>query len=135
MSLTTAGDAVRHETPNAVMRTLAAPSTGASELSVWEVAMRAGQAGPVHFADREQVWLVIDGELHFELGDEPAVGSAGSATDRQRAVVRAGDAIAVAGGAERRVTAPTEARAIVSSPAAPHVSTPETDARPLPWAL
>src|SRR5437588_25990 len=38
--LTLAADAPRHETPNAVMRTLAAPSLGGSDLSVCDLALR-----------------------------------------------------------------------------------------------
>ena len=51
------------ETPNAVMRTLAAPSLGSSDLAVWTVEMRAGQAGPLHRAEHEQVWVVLEGRL------------------------------------------------------------------------
>ena len=60
------------ETPNAVMRTLAAPSTGAAELAVWTVEMRAGQAGPPHTADREQVWTAAGWAKRFALDLEPA---------------------------------------------------------------
>ncbi len=58
-----------HRTPNAVMHTLAAPSTGANDLAVWTVEMRAGQQGPRHTADQEQVWVILDGTLIIN-GDE-----------------------------------------------------------------
>ena len=106
-----------HETPNAVMRTLAAPSLGAAELSVWEVTMRAGQRGPEHVADREQVWFVLDGTL--EVDGTP---------------VAAGEARTIPAGAPRQVAAPEDARALVASPAAPSVTTPDGGTRPLPWA-
>ena len=51
------------ETPNGVMRTLAAPSLGSSDLAVWTVEMRAGGAGPLHRAEHEQVWVVLEGRL------------------------------------------------------------------------
>jgi len=61
MPLVRSSSAALHKTPNAVMRTLAAPSTGATELAVWEVSMTAGQAGPAHRVNREQVWVVLLG--------------------------------------------------------------------------
>jgi quercetin dioxygenase-like cupin family protein len=132
MSLTTAAaDAARHETPNAVMRTLAAPSTGAAELSVWEVRMRAGQRGPVHTVDREQVWLVLAGRLRAQVAAAPSVADAGDAL----VVANAGDTLLVAAGAERQIEAEADLTAIVSSPAGPVVTTPDSpDGRPLPWA-
>ena len=110
-----------HETPNAVMRTLAAPSLGAQELSVWEVTMDAGASGPPHAADHEQVWVVLDGELSIE-----ATGT--------RHTVRGGEAITLAGHIERRVHAHAATRVLVSSRAAPSVTTAEQGPRALPWA-
>jgi quercetin dioxygenase-like cupin family protein len=104
------------ETPNAVMRTLASPSAGSKELAVWTVEMRAGQAGPEHTADREQVWVVLEGTLAVN-GTE----------------VRAGAAVVVPAGMERRVTAPEAARALVASLGGASVTTSE-GTRPLPWA-
>jgi quercetin dioxygenase-like cupin family protein len=119
--VTLAADAPRHETPNAVMRTLAAPSLGGSELSVWEVAMRAGQRGPTHEVDREQVWTVVSGELRVEAGGETFS-------------VRAGDTLCLPPDAQRRVAAITDAHAVVASRACPVVTTADGDSRPLPWA-
>ena len=119
--LTIAAHAPRHETPNAVMRTLAAPSLGTSELAVWEVAMRAGQRGPEHGVDREQVWTVLEGELRVHAGGEALV-------------VRAGDTLRLPPDAPRQIAAITDARAIVASPAGPRVTTATGGSRPLPWA-
>jgi quercetin dioxygenase-like cupin family protein len=119
--LTAAADAPRHETPNAVMRTLAAPSLGACELSVWEVAMRAGQRGPAHAVDREQVWTVLDGELRVEAGGEALT-------------VGAGDALRLAAGVLRQIAAIGDTRALVASGPGPNVTTPDGGTRPLPWA-
>jgi quercetin dioxygenase-like cupin family protein len=104
------------ETANAVMRTLAAPSLGSSDLAVWTVEMRAGQTGPLHRAEHEQVWVVLDGRL--------------AVNDTEYA---AGDAVVIAAGEERRVTAPEPVRALVSSRGGGTVSTAE-GTRPLPWA-
>jgi quercetin dioxygenase-like cupin family protein len=103
-----------HETPNAVMHTLAAPSTGTAELALWTVEMRAGQAGPVHTADREQVWVVLDGTL--AVNGEAQTG-----------------AVVIAAGAERRIEARTDVRALVASRAPVRVTTAAGE-RPLPWA-
>jgi quercetin dioxygenase-like cupin family protein len=119
--LIAAQDAPRHETPNAVMRTLAAPSLGASDLSVWEVAMRAGQRGPSHEVDSEQVWTILAGEMCFEVAGESITA-------------RAGDALCLPAGARRQVAAITDAHAVVASLAAPSVTTPDGGTRPLPWA-
>jgi quercetin dioxygenase-like cupin family protein len=103
-----------HRTPNAVMHTLAAPSTGTSGLAVWTVEMRAGQKGPAHTADQEQVWVLLEGAL--TVNGEPIAGTA-----------------TIAAGVERRIEASTDARALVASRAPVTVATAE-GARPLPWA-
>lgn len=59
------------ETPNAVMTTLASPTLGpSSELSMWRVEMSAGQQGPVHSFDVDQVWTVVAGHPTIEIGEE-----------------------------------------------------------------
>jgi len=103
-----------HETPNAVMHTLAAPSTGTSELAVWTVEMRAGQAGPRHSADREQVWVVLEGTL--AINGEPVTGTT-----------------TIPANQERRIEARTDARALVASRAPVTVTTAD-GTQPLPWA-
>lgn len=70
MPILRARDARRHETPNAVMSTLASPSLGSAELSLWRVVMTAGQRGPEHTFDVEQVWTVLTGAADVELNGE-----------------------------------------------------------------
>src|SRR5260370_6498573 len=60
-------DSRRTETPNAVMTTLASPTQGGAGHAVWRVDMRAGQSGPLHAIDTEQVWTVLDGGATVEL--------------------------------------------------------------------
>jgi quercetin dioxygenase-like cupin family protein len=103
------------------MRTLSAPSLGGSDLSVWEVAMRAGQRGPAHAIDREQVWTVVSGELQVEAAGETFV-------------VGAGDTLRLPPDARRQIAAITDARAVVASAARPIVTTVDGDSRALPWA-
>lgn len=91
----------RTETPNAVMTTFASPTQGASqELSLWQVDMRAGQAGPEHVFDSEQVWHVLDGTVEFNV-------------DGQSATLAAGDSLVLPAGVCRQVTAVTQARMVV----------------------
>ena len=104
------------ETPNAVMRTLASPSLGTSDLAVWTVEMRAGQSGPSHRAEHEQVWVVLEGRLTVNDIDYAA-----------------GETVVVAADQERRVTAPEPVRALVASRGGGTVTTAE-GTHPLPWA-
>jgi quercetin dioxygenase-like cupin family protein len=67
----------RTETPNAVMTTLASPTLGGAERAIWRVEMNAGQAGPLHSFDREQVWTVTAGGATVELGPQTETVSAG----------------------------------------------------------
>jgi quercetin dioxygenase-like cupin family protein len=122
MLLTTRETATVHETPNAVMRTLAAPSRGATELAVWEVSMRAGQRGPEHVASREQVWTVLEGELKVHVGEEHHAACEGGT-------------LRIPPEVPRQVAAETNARALVASRAGCSVTTSEGGERPLPWAV
>ncbi|WP_214409492.1 cupin domain-containing protein [Sphaerisporangium fuscum] len=67
----------RTETPNAVMTTFASPTQGGAGLAMWRVDMRAGQSGPVHAFDVEQVWTCLSGGATVELGEESFVIGAG----------------------------------------------------------
>lgn len=81
----------RTETPNAVMTTLASPSQGGAGLAIWRVDMRAGQQGPPHAIDTEQVWTVLDGSATVEL-------------DGERVTIAPGDTLVIPAGTPRRVT-------------------------------
>ena len=92
-------------TPNATMTTLASPTVGAtSGLSLWQVAMDAGQQGPWHTFDTEQLWTVQSGTVNVASLDG-------------HVVLRPGDTIVVPAGAERQITAASDARLIVCGPA------------------
>jgi quercetin dioxygenase-like cupin family protein len=69
--MTKIADARVTATPNAVMTTLASPTQGDTDaLSMWRVTMDAGQTGPVHTFDVEQVWHLLDGAATITLGDD-----------------------------------------------------------------
>jgi quercetin dioxygenase-like cupin family protein len=69
MTLMHRGQARRTETPNAVMTTLASPTLGGAERSLWRVDMAPGQAGPAHRFDAEQIWTALSGAATVELDD------------------------------------------------------------------
>lgn len=51
---------------------LAAPSRGASETSVWRVALAPATPGTRHTVDREEIFVALGGRAVVELGDETA---------------------------------------------------------------
>jgi quercetin dioxygenase-like cupin family protein len=123
MPLVTHADATTHTTPNAVMLTYAGPSQGSAELSVWHVSMQPGASGPAHAIDREQVYLVTDGQLTIEIGgqEHPAA---------------AGDAVIIPAGITRQVRCPDSApaTAVVSMAVGGRVTVGGEDRGLLPWA-
>jgi len=91
----------RTETPNAAMTTIASPTQGpTTNLSIWKVDMRAGQQGPRHVFDSEQVWHVVDGEIRIMVEDESTQ-------------LRSGDAIVLAADVTRQITALVDTAMIV----------------------
>ncbi|WP_329108430.1 cupin domain-containing protein [Micromonospora sp. NBC_01699] len=94
----------RTETPNATMTTLASPAQGGAGQLVWRVDMGAGQAGPLHGIDTEQVWTVLTGAATVELADEAYV-------------IEPGDTLVIPADAPRRVAAaPDGFAAVVVAP-------------------
>ena len=100
-SLVRAAQARRTQMPNALMSTLASPSQGPTAgLSMWLVHMRAGQQGPAHVFDTEQIWHLTEGE-------------AGVTVDGRQMVLGPGDTVVLPAGAERQVSARTDAQLVV----------------------
>jgi quercetin dioxygenase-like cupin family protein len=123
MPLVTQADATTHTTPNAVMLTYAGPSQGSAELSVWHLAMQPGASGPAHAIDREQVYLVTDGQLTIGIGGL-----------EHRAA--AGDAVIIPAGITRQIHCPgrAPATAIVSMAVGGRATVDGEDRGLLPWA-
>lgn len=117
-------DRRRTETPNAVMTTLASPTQGGAERSLWQVEIAAGAAGPVHVIDVEQTWSILAGTASVAVADE-------------RVELAAGDTVVVPAGVVRRFSAgPDDGfTAIVTSDAAALATVPgsEADAVNPPW--
>jgi quercetin dioxygenase-like cupin family protein len=92
-------------TPNATMTTLASPTIGATAgLSLWRVEMDAGQQGPWHTFDTEQLWTIESGTVVLTSVDGDII-------------MNPGDTAVIPAGAERRITASSDVRLIVCGPA------------------
>ncbi|MFI7544066.1 cupin domain-containing protein [Actinoplanes sp. NPDC049599] len=79
-------DAVRHELHGAAFHSYVAPSSGSRELCAWRLDVAAGTTGVPHRVNREEVLLVLTGELTATIGDN-------------RTTVRAGEVAFVPAGA------------------------------------
>ena len=55
----------------------AAPSRGASELSLWRLELAAGSVSPLHQMDREEVFLGLEGCVTVVVGGQEQVIGAG----------------------------------------------------------
>jgi quercetin dioxygenase-like cupin family protein len=94
------------------MTTLASPTQGGATQAVWRVDMPAGNSGPYHACDGEQVWTFLTGGATVELGGETFA-------------VRAGDTVVMPPGIARRVTGDEEGfSAIGTAPAGIEVYNP-----------
>lgn len=78
MTIVTAEQNRRTETPNGVMTTLASPTQGSTAgLSLWRVSLNSAAQGPHHVFDSEQIWTVLTGTATLLLGDDTHQLSAG----------------------------------------------------------
>ena len=100
-TLVRAAQARRTQTPNALMTTLASPSQGPTAgLSMWLVEMRAGQQGPAHVFDTEQIWHLIAGEAEVTVNS-------------QTLVLGPGDTVVLPAGVQRQVHARAATQLVV----------------------
>lgn len=98
-------DARVTETPNASMTTLASPTQGGTKtLSLWRTTMRAGQRGPQHVFDVEQVWHLLD-------------GTATIAVDGETVELAVGDTLVLPAAAQRQVSTESGAVFVIAGPA------------------
>ena len=89
-------DAQRHhELHGARFRTLASPSLGSRETSVWHVHVEAGTPGLPHHVTREEIFVVVSGSATATLDGTAHPLSAGSTL-----VLPAGVELALETGAE-----------------------------------
>ncbi|WP_433237951.1 cupin domain-containing protein [Streptosporangium sp. CA-135522] len=115
----------RSETPAGVMTTLASPTLGGAEHSLWRVEVAPGAPqGPVHLFDVEQVWTFMEGGATIEL-------------DGRTHIMESGDTIVIPAAATRRVTGHPEVgfTAVVTAPAGAKASVPGGEGTVPPWIL
>lgn len=92
MSVIRHADARRTSTPNGTMTTFASPTQGGAVQALWQVEMPPGAVGPLHVMDGEQVWTVLGGGAHVDVGGG-------------REELRAGDTLVLPAGVPRRIHA------------------------------
>jgi quercetin dioxygenase-like cupin family protein len=68
----------RHEIPGARFQTLASPSLGAEETSVWRVELEPGTPGLPHRLTREEIFVILAGTAVASLDGEPRRVASGS---------------------------------------------------------
>ena len=115
-------DAVPFETHGSRFLSYVSPSKGSSQLCAWQLTVPADLLGVAHRPSREEVLLVLDGELQVTL-------------DGTHSALQPGDAVLVPAGSELRVDAgPDGATAwVTTTPGLEAVTADGTRIRP-PWA-
>jgi quercetin dioxygenase-like cupin family protein len=92
MTVVRAADAVPYDTHGSRFLSYVSPSRGSSELCAWRLSVPADLRGVVHRPTREEVLLVLDGDLLVTV-------------DGVRDHLRAGDVLRVPAGSELSVDA------------------------------
>ena len=68
-----------HELPGTLFTSLATPSRGSADLSVWRVEVAPGTSSPPHELTREEVFVVLAGRAVVQLGGQRLEAGAGDA--------------------------------------------------------
>jgi quercetin dioxygenase-like cupin family protein len=87
-------DAVEHQAHGSSFRSYVAPSRGSTQLCAWRLEVPAGLRGVAHRPTREEVLLLLEGELQITLDGAPGRLGPGDV-----ALVPAGSELRVDGGA------------------------------------
>lgn len=86
-------DAVEHRLHGAVFHSFAAPASGSRELCAWRLEVAAGSQGVAHRVTREEVFLLLTGELTITL-------------DGVTSTLRPGEVALIPAGSELKVDGP-----------------------------
>jgi quercetin dioxygenase-like cupin family protein len=122
MPVLTPADAVRFETHGSRFSSYASPSRGSRELCGWRLDVPPGLRGAAHRPTREELLLVLEGELLVSLDGA------------ERSAV-AGDVVLVPAGSEFRVDGgPAGAAAWVSTTPGLQAQLPDGSTITPPWA-
>src|SRR3954447_14714389 len=79
MAVLPAPPAPTHELGGARFTSLATPSRGSTDTSVWLVEITPGTAPTPHRLTREEVFVVLAGRAHVQLDGDVSVAEAGDA--------------------------------------------------------
>jgi mannose-6-phosphate isomerase-like protein (cupin superfamily) len=79
MSILSAPPAATHDLGGTRFTSLATPSRGSAETSVWRVELDPDVPGTPHSLTREEVFVVLDGTAAVRIGDERGTAIAGDA--------------------------------------------------------
>ena len=79
MPIIHAPEEATHDIGAARFTSLATPSRGSTETSVWQVEIEAGAPGAPHSLTREEVFVVLDGTASVRIGTVTDLAHAGDA--------------------------------------------------------
>jgi quercetin dioxygenase-like cupin family protein len=79
MPLTALADAPTFERDGFTFRPLAVPSRGSTELAIWALELTPGACSEIHSMDREEVFVVVEGEIRATVAGEDVVAKVGDA--------------------------------------------------------
>jgi quercetin dioxygenase-like cupin family protein len=79
MTVVAATEAPTFDIGGAVITGLASPSRGAADTAAWRVEFEEGVPSPTHSLTRQEVFLVLEGELTATFGDREETAASGDA--------------------------------------------------------
>ena len=79
MPIARAPETFTHQLPHASFTSLATPSRGSRETSLWRVQLSPRSAAAPHQLTREEVFLVLKGRARVRIGGEESEAGAGDA--------------------------------------------------------
>ncbi len=79
MPVIRATEAPIFDTPDAHVTGYTSPGRGATEICTWRLQIKPGAQSPAHWLDHEEIFLQLDGTLHFSIADEEIALNAGDA--------------------------------------------------------
>lgn len=77
MPVIRAAETPTFDTPGIHVTGYTAPSRGATEICTWRLQIEPGAGSPFHWLDHEEIFLLLDGTLHFSIADEELKLNAG----------------------------------------------------------